>query len=182
VKIGYARVSTEDQELDIQRSILQQNGCKKIFEEKLSGVGRDRPELSRLIDSLREGDTVIVYSLDRLARSTRVLLETIDRIGASGAGFISLSEPWANTDSPAGKMIMTVIAGIAEFEREMIRNRTGAGRAAARNRGVKFGRPKKITDKNKKLAMRLLKEGHSVRDIAETFGVHTSTIYRLLNS
>jgi DNA invertase Pin-like site-specific DNA recombinase len=182
VKIGYARVSTDDQTLDIQRAILKENGCEKIFEEKLSGVGRDRPELCRLLDSLKEEDIVIVSSLDRLARSTRILLETIDTIGSSGAKFISLSEPWANTNSPAGKMIMTVIAGIAEFEADMIRSRTSAGRAAARTKGVTFGRPRKISPKNKKLAMRLLKEGHSVRDVAETFDVHTSTIYRLMNS
>lgn len=182
MKIGYARVSTEDQTLDIQRATLQQNGCEKIFEEKVSGVGHDRPELCRLLNSLKEDDLVIVSSLDRLARSTRVLLETIDKIGERGAKFISLSEPWANTSSPSGKMIMTVIAGIAEFEAAMIRTRTSAGRVAARNRGVKFGRPTKISAKNKKLAMRLLKEGHSVKDVAETFGVHTSTVYRLLNS
>jgi DNA invertase Pin-like site-specific DNA recombinase len=181
VKIGYARVSTDDQTLDIQRAILKENGCEKIFEEKLSGVGQDRPELCRLLDSLKQEDIVIVSSLDRLARSTRVLLETIDTIGSSGAKFISLSEPWANTNSPAGKMIMTVIAGIAEFEAEMIRSRTSAGRAAARNKGVKFGRPKKLSAKNAKLAMRLLKEGQSVRDVADAFGVHTSTIYRMFN-
>jgi DNA invertase Pin-like site-specific DNA recombinase len=181
VKIGYARVSTDDQTLDIQRAILRENGCEKIFEEKVSGVGKDRPQLCRLLETLKEEDIVIVSSLDRLARSTRVLLETIDNIGSSGAKFVSLSEPWANTNSPSGKMIMTVIAGIAEFEAEMIRSRTSAGRAAARNKGVKFGRPKKLSAKNTKLAMRLLKEGQSVRDVAETFGVHTSTIYRMLN-
>lgn len=181
MKIGYARVSTDDQTLDIQRTTLLKNGCEKIFEEKVSGVGRDRPELCKMLASLKEDDLVVVSSLDRLARSTRVLLETIDSIGSSGAKFISLAEPWADTSSPAGKMIMTVIAGIAEFEADMIRSRTSAGRAAARSKGVKFGRPKKLSAKNKKLAMRLLKEGQSVRDVAETFGVHTSTIYRMLN-
>ncbi|WP_143491014.1 recombinase family protein, partial [Pseudomonas sp. Bc-h] len=143
MKIGYARVSTDDQNLDIQLASLQEAGCERVFKEKLSGASMARPEIQRLLDNLRNGDVVIVWRLDRLARSTRDLLEIADRIKATGAKFKSLSEPWADTTSPAGKMVMTVFAGIAEFERELIRGRTSAGRISAKKRGVKFGRPQR---------------------------------------
>ena len=182
MKIGYARVSTEDQSLDIQIGILKKAGCKKIFEEKRSGVGRDRPQLLKMIRSLKKGDIVVVHRLDRLARSTRVLLETIDSIGSAGGKFLSLTEPWADTTSPTGRMVMTVLSGIAEFEREMIHTRTSAGRAAAKSKGVKFGRPPKLKLEQKKLIVRLIEEGKSVREVARTFDVHTATIYRLIDS
>jgi DNA invertase Pin-like site-specific DNA recombinase len=118
--------------------------------------------------------------LDRLARSTRNLLEIVETIGTAGARFQSLSEPWANTTTHAGKMIMTVFAGIAEYERDLIRERTGAGRADAKKRGVRFGRPKKMNADQRDLAKRLLKEGKSVREVARTFSVHTATLYRIL--
>lgn len=182
MKIGYARVSTEEQHLDIQLTDLRQVGCKKIFQEKVSGTKWERPELHKMLASLQSGDIVVVWRLDRLARSTKMLLEITDRIMDSGAKFTSISEPWADTTSPAGKMIMTVFAGIAEFERDLIRARTGAGRKEAINRGVKFGRPSKITPKQMKLAKRLLSEGNSIRDVATTFGVHYTTLYRLLRA
>src|SRR5262249_42841639 len=109
-------------------------------------------------------------------------LETVDAIASAGAKFISLSEPWADTTSPAGKMIMTFFAGMAEFERELINSRTSAGRSAARAKGVQFGRPQKLSESQKKLIIRLVKEGQSVKEVARTFSVHTATIYRLLNS
>ncbi len=180
MKIGYARVSTDDQSLDIQIGILRKAGCKKIFEEKRSGVGRDRPQLTKMIKSLKKGDVVVVHRLDRLARSTRILLETIDFISSADAKFLSLSEPWADTTSPAGRMVMTVLSGIAEFEREMIHSRTSAGRAAAKSKGVKFGRPEKLKMEQKRLIVRLAHEGKSVSELARTFSVHTATIYRLL--
>jgi DNA invertase Pin-like site-specific DNA recombinase len=179
VKIGYARVSTADQLLTVQLEALQEAGCQKIYREKASGAQRQRPELGRLLEQLREGDTVLVWKLDRLARSTRDLLEIVEALRESGAAFQSLSEPWADTTSPAGKMIMTVFAGIAEFERELIRERTGAGRAEAQRRGVRFGRPKKLNAGQRELALRLLAEGKPVREIASTFDVHIATIYRL---
>ena len=182
MKIGYARVSTEDQKLTVQLEQLDRAGCKKIFREKLSGAQRQRPELDRLLEHLREGDTVVVWKLDRLARSTRDLLEIVARIREAGALFQSLSEPWADTTSPAGKMIMTVFAGIAEFERDLIRERTGAGRIHAKNRGVRFGRPPKLNPEQQHLAIRLLGEGKSVRDVATTFDVHIATIYRLTDA
>ena len=166
MKIGYARVSTEDQRLTLQLDALKQAGSGKVFREKVSGAYRDRPELNRILDQLREGGVVTVWKLDRLARSTRDLLEIVEAIRQAGARFQSISEPWADTTTHAGKMIMTIFAGIAVFERDLIRERTGAGRADAWKRGVRFGRPKKMNEDQLKLARRLLKEGKSVRDVA----------------
>lgn len=182
MKIGYARVSTEDQSLDIQLTALRKSGCTKIFQEKLSGSKWDRPELNKMLDCIDKGDIVVVWRLDRLARSLKMMLHITDQIMASGAKFVSLSEPWADTTSPAGKMIMTIFAGMAEFEGDLIRDRTGRGRKAARERGVKFGRPSKMTASQLKLAKRLLNEGQSVRDVADSFNVHYTTLYRLLRS
>jgi DNA invertase Pin-like site-specific DNA recombinase len=179
MKIGYARVSTTDQNLDLQLTALKEAGCGRIFQEKISGAKKDRPELQRLIDHLRPGDVVVVWKLDRLARSTHHLLELIECIRMAESSFCSLSEPWADTTSHAGKMIMTVFAGIAEFERDLIRERTSAGRVAAQQRGIQFGRPKKMNEEQKILAKRLLEENKSVSEIAKTFNVHKATIYRL---
>ena len=179
MNIGYTRVSTRDQNLDLQLKALKKVGCQKIFREKVSGVTRHRPELQRVLDQVRSGDTIIVWKLDRLARSTRDLLNTMETLNEAGAKFQSISEPWANTTTHAGKMIMTVFAGIAEFERDLIRERTGAGRDAAKERGVRFGRPRKLTEDQVKVASQLLAEGKAVRDIARTFNVHEATIYRL---
>ena len=137
-------------------------------------------ELNQMLDQLREGDVVTVWKLDRLARSTRNLLEIVETISSAGARFQSISEPWADTTTHAGKMIMTVFAGIAEFERDLIRERTGAGRVDAQKRGVRFGRPKKMNEDQQRLAQRLLGEGKSVRDVARTFSVHPATLYRLV--
>jgi DNA invertase Pin-like site-specific DNA recombinase len=168
MKIGYARVSTEDQRLTLQLEALKQAGCSKVFREKVSGAYRDRPELNRMIDQLRNDDVVTVWKLDRLARSTRNLLEIVEAISQAGARFQSISEPWADTTTHA------------EFERDLIRERTGAGRADAQKRGVRFGRPKKMNEDQRKLAQRLLKEGKSVREVARTFGVHLATLYRIV--
>jgi DNA invertase Pin-like site-specific DNA recombinase len=179
--IGYARVSTADQHLDLQLDALQKAGCRRVYQEKVSGVktGRTRPELARLLEQLREEDVVVVWKLDRLARSTRDLLEIMAAIQAVGAGFRSLSEPWADTTTHAGKLMMTIFAGIAEFERELIHERTSAGRTAAKERGVRFGRPPKFNAEQQRLALRLIEEGKSVGEVARTFGVHPATIYRL---
>jgi DNA invertase Pin-like site-specific DNA recombinase len=179
MKIGYARVSTTEQNLDLQLTALKAAGCGRIYQEKISGAKRNRPELQRLIDQLRPDDIVVVWKLDRLARSTQNLLELADQIKNAEASFCSLLEPWADTNSPSGKMIMTVFAGIAEFERDLIRERTGAGRIAAKKRGVRFGRPQKMNEEQKSLAKRLLQEDKSVSEIAKTFNVHKATIYRL---
>ena len=181
MKIGYARVSTTDQNLDLQLAALKEAGCSRVFQEKISGAKKDRPELQRLLDHLRPGDVVVVWKLDRLARSTHQLLELVELIRIADASFCSLSEPWADTTTHAGKMIMTVFAGIAEFERDLIRERTAVGRVAAKQRGIRFGRPKKMNEEQKLLAQRLLEENKSVSEIAKTFNVHKATIYRLTN-
>ena len=182
VKIGYARVSTQDQNLDLQLKALKNAGCQKIFREKASGTTRQRPEFQRMLDQIRSGDTIVVWKLDRFARSTRDLLNTVETLGEAGAKFQSLSEPWANTTTHAGKMIMTVFAGIAEFERDLIRERTGAGLQAARKRGVQFGRPRKLNPDQARLVSDLLEQGRAVREIARTFKVHEATIYRLAST
>ena len=179
MKVGYARVSTIEQNLDLQLQALKKAGCQKIYREKVSGATRQRPEFQRMLDQIRAGDVVVVWKLDRLARSTRDLLETIETIREAGAKFRSISEPWADTTTHAGKMIMTIFSGIAEFERDLIRERTGAGREAAKKRGVQFGRPRKLNPEQAQLVRRLLDEGKSVKDLAKTFDVHIATIYRL---
>jgi len=180
MNIGYARVSTDDQDLALQLAALRKSKCRRVFQEKISGACADRPELQRMLDQLREGDTVVVWRLDRLARSTRNLLELCETINSAGAGLRSIGEPWADTTSPAGKMVLTVFGGIAEFERALIRERTGFGRKAAKKRGVKFGRPRKLSTEQAALIVRLSEEGQSAAQIAQTFGVHETTIYRRL--
>ncbi|KTC86466.1 recombinase family protein [Legionella brunensis] len=170
---------TIEQNLELQLTALKEAGCSRIFQEKISGAKRVRPELQRLLDQLRPNDEVVVWKLDRLARSTHHLLELVEKIRITEASFRPLSEPWADTTSHAGKMIMTVFAGIAEFERDLIRERTSAGRIAAIKRGVRFGRPEKMNEEQKFLAQRLLGEGKSVSEVAKTFNVHKTTIYRL---
>jgi DNA invertase Pin-like site-specific DNA recombinase len=182
VKIGYARVSTADQNLDSQLELLQQAGWQRIFQEHASGMNRQRAGLQRLQENLRPGETVIVWKLARLARSTRDLLETVEQIHHAEATFQSLSEPWADTTSHVGKCIMTVFAGLAEFERELIRERARVGRDAAQKRGVRFGRPPKLNTIQRALANRLLSEGQSAKQVAKVFGVHVSTIYRFVGT
>jgi len=179
--VGYARVSTDDQNLDLQRAALTEAGCKRIYEEKVSGASRNRPELTRLLDHLRAADVVVVHRLDRLARSTRDLLDIAELIKEAEAGLRSLCEPGADTTSPAGRMVLTVFAGIAEFERALIHQRTGAGRAAAMKRGVRFGRPPKLTVEQIALGQRLIEEGRSAQDVAKMFKIHAATFYRALN-
>ena len=142
MRLGYARVSTEDQNLDGQYQRLSAAGCEKLFEEKISGATRNRPKLEKLIEHLRKDDILVVTRLDRLARSTSDLLRIAERLTEKSAGLQSLDEPWADTTSPSGRMVMTIFAGIAEFERTLIISRTNDGRVAAKARGVAFGRPK----------------------------------------
>lgn len=180
MKIGYARVSTKDQSLDIQLQALRRAGCKQIYQEKVSGVGRDRPEFQKMLQQIRRDDVLIIWRLDRLARSTRMLLDTIEQLREKGASIKSITEPWADTTSATGKLVMTVFAGLAEFERDLIRDRTDVGRRAALERGVRFGRPTKMTVEQLKLSRKLLKQGKSVNEVADLFGVHFTTLYRYL--
>lgn len=179
--LGYARVSTEDQHLALQRAALQSAGCQRIYEEKISGAKRSRPELDRMLDQLRAGDVVVVSRLDRLARSTRHLLEIAEQLRKVDAGLRSLYEPWADTTSPAGRMVLTVFAGIAEFERALIHERTHSGRVAAQARGVRFGRPAKLSGEQLALARRLISEGSPVCAVAKILHVHRTTLYRALD-
>ncbi|WP_173266812.1 MULTISPECIES: recombinase family protein [Pseudomonadaceae] len=179
--IGYARVSTQGQDLEQQRLALVQNGCQRIFEEKISGAKRDRPELGRLLDHLRPGDVLTVTRLDRLARSTTDLLHIAERLKAIDAGLRSLAEPWADTTSPAGRMILTIFAGIADFERALISERTSAGRAAAKAKGVRFGPKPALTSDQVTHAKRMIEEGQSVSEVAWLLGVHRATLYRALS-
>lgn len=180
--LGYARVSTDDQDLTLQRDHLRAAGCNKLFAEKVSGARRVRPELDRMLDHLRPGDVVTVTRLDRLARSTRDLLDISERIRNCGAGLRSLAEPWADTTSPAGRMVMTVFAGIAEFERSLILERTRTGREAAKARGVQFGPRPALTKAQIDHARRLIdQDDFTVKAAAELLGVHRSTLYRALD-
>ena len=133
-----------------------------------------------MMQQIRKDDVLIIWRLDRLARSTKILLETVEKLKDQGASFKSLQEPWADTTSATGRLVMTFFAGLAEFERDLIRDRTDVGRRAALERGVKFGRPIKMTEEQLKLARKLLKQGKSISYVSDTFGVHFTTLYRYL--
>ncbi|NKM36649.1 recombinase family protein [Rhizobium laguerreae] len=179
MNVGYARVSTQGQDLQQQEASLKAADCGRIFREKISGAKRERPELIRAIDHLREGDVLVVTRLDRLARSTADLLHIAERLKSVGAGLKSLAEPWADTTTPGGKMILTVFAGIADFERSLIIERTSSGRAAAKARGVKFGPPSALSPEQVAHARDLIeREGKPVASVARLLGVHRSTLYR----
>src|SRR5499425_2722500 len=176
---GYARVSTRDQDLAAQDAELMAAGCAKVFKEKVSGAKTDRPELAKAIGRLEPGDVLVVTRLDRLARSTRDLLNVLDQIGKRGAGFKSLKDAWADTTTPHGKLMVTVLGGLAEFERELIRARTDDGRKRAKARGVKFGRPAALTPHQRREAMQRLANGEAQADVARSFNVSQATISRL---
>ena len=181
MKIGYARVSTKDQTLNNQLSRLSEAGCEIFFEENISGAAKKRTQLEKLLRQLRYDDVVVVTKLDRLARSTAELLRIAEALNEKNAGLQSLDEPWVDTTTPAGKMIMTVFGGIAEFERSLILTRTQEGRDAAQARGVAFGRPSKLRADQKDIVRDLVKNGQSISTVARTFNVHPATIYRCLN-
>ena len=178
-KLGYARVSTNGQDLVGQIAELEAAGCTRIFREKVSGGKTDRPELAKLLRVLGPGDVVIVSRLDRLARSTRDLLNVLDIVAKAGAGFRSLKDTWADTTTPHGRLMLTVLGGLAEFERELIRARTGEGRSRAKAGGVKFGRPPKLTSHQRREALQRLAAGETQADIARTYNVDATTIGRL---
>jgi DNA invertase Pin-like site-specific DNA recombinase len=177
---GYARVSTDGQTLATQQAALTAAGCVKVYAEKVSGVVTDRKALGKAIASLQEGDTLIVTRLDRLARSTRDLLNVLDAIAKKGAGFKSLADTWANTTTPHGRLMLTVLGGLAEFERELIKSRTGEGRVRAKARGVHMGRPSKLSPHQRQEAIARRQNGDSLIDIARTYGVSHTTIIRAL--
>jgi DNA invertase Pin-like site-specific DNA recombinase len=180
--IGYARVSAKDQDLTNQIAELEAAGCGRVFYEKQSGVRTDRPELARALARLAPGDVLVVSRLDRLARSTRDLLNTIDAVAKAGASFKSLHDAWADTTTPHGRLMLTVLGGLAEFERELIRARTGAGIERAKARGVRFGRPSKLTPHQRQEALRRLAAGEPQADIARSYAIDPSAICRLARS
>lgn len=177
---AYARVSTEGQSVDAQVKQLRAAGAEKIFEETASGAKTDRARLRRALASLGKGDVLLVTRLDRLARSTRDLLNTLDAIAKAGAGFRSLADVWADTTPPNGRLMLTVLGGLAEFERELIRARTADGRARAKDRGVRVGRKPKLTVHQRKEAIHRCEKGEeSLAEIGRSYNVSGWTIGRL---
>lgn len=184
---GYARVSTRDQSESLQVDALTAAGCEKIFTERLSASTRERPQLDRLLDQLRPGDRVVVWRLDRLGRSLRDLIELVAEFDAGEVAFASLTES-IDTSSPSGRLIFHVFASLAEFERELIRERTHAGLAAARSRGRLGGRPRALSESQVAAAKQLLelkteneRSVHTVTDVAAMMNVSRSTLYRALD-
>jgi DNA invertase Pin-like site-specific DNA recombinase len=176
--IGYARVSTNSQTLDAQHASLAAAGAQRVFAEKVSGAVTDRRQLAKAIAALDAGDTLIVTKLDRLARSTRDLLNTLDAIGKAGATFRSLGDAWATT-TPHGRLMLTVLGGLAEFERHLILTRTAEGRDRAKARGVQFGRKLKLTPHQRQEALTRRAAGEVLVEIARSYAVSHSTISRL---
>jgi DNA invertase Pin-like site-specific DNA recombinase len=178
--VGYARVSTLDQNPALQIDALKGAGCEKLFVEKASGASRDRPELKAAIDYVREGDTLVVWKLDRLARSLKQLIETVAILEARGIGLRSLTEA-IDTTTAGGRLIFHIFGALAEFERTVIRERTRAGLSAARARSRVGGRPAKLSVDDVKAAKALLADPTiTVADIAKRLGVSPATLYRHL--
>src|SRR3954468_24524780 len=176
---GYARVSTDGQSLSAQLAELKAAKCAKVFREKISGARSDRKQLARVMAVLVKGDVLVVTRLDRLARSTRDLLNLLGTIAEKGAGFKSLRDTWADTTTAHGRLMLTVLGGLAEFERELIRTRTGEGRERAKARGVVLGRKPKLTMHQQTEAIKRRAAGEVLTDIARSYDVSHSTISRL---
>lgn len=177
--LGYARVSTDGQTLDAQVAELKSAGVVTVFQEKVSGAVTDRIQLGRAIKALAPDDVLVVTRLDRLARSTRDLLNTLAAVNGAGAGFKSLRDTWADTTTPHGRLMLTILAGLAEFERALILSRTSEGRERAKARGVKLGRKPKLTVHQRREALERRAAGEALTEIARTFAVSHSTISRL---
>src|SRR6476620_1645953 len=176
---GYARVSTDGQSLASQDAQLHAAGCAKVYAEKVSGAKTDRAELAKVLRRLGSGDVLVVTRLDRLARSTRDLLNILHDLGERNVGFKSLADAWADTTTPHGRLLVTMLAGIAEFERELIKARTSDGRARAKARGVHMGRPPKLTPHQRAEAIARRNAGETLVDIARSYNVSHPTISRL---
>src|SRR6266481_5649693 len=177
--IGYARVSTDGQSLEVQLASLKAAGAERIFSEKISGAVIDRKALAKAIAALGAGDVLLVTRLDRLARSTRDLLNILDTISKAGAKFKSLADAWADTSTMHGELMVTILAGLATFERHLIRARTDEGRKRAQARGVRFGRPLKLSRYQIDEALARREAGEPLTDIGRSYGVSHSTISRL---
>jgi DNA invertase Pin-like site-specific DNA recombinase len=177
--IGYARVSTDGQSLDSQQASLRAAGAELIFAEKISGAVTDRKQLAKALAALQTGDILLVTRLDRLARSTRDLLNVLDTVSKAGAKFRSLADAWADTTTPHGELMITILAGLATFERHLIRARTDEGRKRAQANGVRFGRPLKLSAFQISEAKARREAGECLADIGRSYGVSHSTISRL---
>ena len=181
MKLGYARCSTLDQNLDWQIDALMKEGCDRIFQEKFTGTRKDRPELLRMMDMLREGDTVIICELTRLSRSVKDLFDLVEQVEKAGANIKSLKEPWLDTTTPQGRLLFTIFSGVSQFERELIRERTMEGLVSARARGRMGGRP----GKDKKIVEQALtlydSKAYSVDEISKTTGISRATLYKYVN-
>jgi DNA invertase Pin-like site-specific DNA recombinase len=175
--IGYARVSTDDQNLDLQRDALEKAGCEQICTDRVSGTKVRRPGLEQALSHLRSGDTLVVWRLDRLGRSLRHLIDTITELQEKGIGFKSLTES-IDTTTSGGRLVFNIFASLAEFEREIIRERTQAGLQAARARGRKGGRRAALTEKQVQIAWQLYDAKTPVQEICQTLGISRATFYR----
>jgi DNA invertase Pin-like site-specific DNA recombinase len=177
--IGYGRVSTDGQSLESQEANLKAAGADRIFVEKIGGAITDRKALAKAVAALGPGDVLLVTRLDRLARSTRDLLNTLDTVAKAGAKFKSLADGWADTTTPHGELMVTILAGLATFERHLIRARTDEGRKRAQARGVRFGRKPKLSRYQIEEAVARREAGETLTDIGRSYGVSHSTISRL---
>ena len=181
MKVGYARVSTDEQTTALQRDALRAAGCERIFEDRgVSGAVTNRPQLDRCFAALGAGDVLVVWKLDRLGRSLSHLLELADQLRERGVGFQSLSEA-IDTTTPQGTLVFHLLGALAQFERSLIAERTSAGRAAAMKRGVRFGRPARLTAQQLAHARKLIDEGTPVPEVASLLGVSRATAYRALS-
>jgi len=178
--IGYARVSTLDQNLELQRDALEKSGRERVFEDHISGASTERPGWAQAQAMLRKGNTRVAWRLDRLGRSLKHLIDTVNELDSRGIGFKSIGES-IDTTTPGGRLVFHIFGALAEFERELIRERTHAGLTAARARGRKGGRPRKLTPRQVATARTLLKDReHTVTGVAEMLGVSRNTLYRAL--
>ena len=179
MRVGYARVSTTSQNLDMQVSALTDAGCEKIYTEKVSGVG-DRTELKAVLEYLRDGDSLVIYKLDRLGRNMKDLLAIIEQLQKRNISLVSLRDN-IDTGSTTGKLVLHIFASLAEFERDLIKERTDEGRREAKKKGVRFGRPKQPKPERASMCAQLYRNGNSVSAIMRTTGIRSrNTVYKYL--
>ncbi|AQT05495.1 recombinase family protein [Acetobacter persici] len=178
-KVGYARVSTTGQTLELQLNTLKEFGCRRIYREKASGADAERPELRKLLASLKPGQSVVVTRLDRLARSTFDLFSIVKTITDKKAQFYSLAEPWTDTSTSTGRLMLAVLGGLADVERDLIRTRTAEGRARAMEQGKRMGRPRQITDAQRQEITSRRQKGETLKSVATDFGISESTVSRI---
>nr|WP_025827168.1 recombinase family protein [Acetobacter persici] len=178
-KVGYARVSTTGQTLELQLNTLREFGCRRIYREKASGADAERRELRKLLASLKPGQSVVVTRLDRLARSTFDLFSIVKTITEKKAQFYSLAEPWTDTSTSTGRLMLAVLGGLADVERDLIRTRTAEGRARAMEQGKRMGRPRQITDAQRQEITSRRQKGETLKSVATAFGISESTVSRI---